>query len=31
MEIMPLVAVMGGFVIGLCVERIVKLLRTPTK
>jgi hypothetical protein len=27
----PLVAILGGFVIGLCVERIVKLLRTPNK
>lgn len=26
----PLVAILGGFIIGLCVERIVKLLRQPT-
>jgi hypothetical protein len=27
----PLVGILGGFVIGLCLERIVKLLRQPTK
>ena len=27
----PLVAILGGFVIGLCFERIFKLLRTPGK
>lgn len=26
----PLVAIMGGFIIGLCLERIAKLLRQPT-
>jgi hypothetical protein len=26
----PLVAIMGGFIIGLCMERIAKLLRQPT-
>jgi hypothetical protein len=26
----PLVAIMGGFIIGLCMERIIKLLRQPT-
>ena len=25
----PLVAILGGFIIGLCVERIVKILRQP--
>ena len=25
----PLVAILGGFIIGLCIERIVKLLRQP--
>ena len=27
----PIVAIMGGFIIGLCVERILKLLRQPSK
>ena len=27
----PLVGIMGGFIIGLCIERIVKLLRQPVK
>jgi hypothetical protein len=26
----PLVAILGGFIIGLCIERIVKILRQPT-
>jgi hypothetical protein len=25
----PLVAILGGFIIGLCLERIIKLLRQP--
>ncbi len=25
----PLVAILGGFIIGLCIERIVKILRQP--
>lgn len=28
---MSLVAIGGGFVIGMCLERIFKLLRTPSK
>ncbi len=31
MLITPLVAILGGAVIGLCLERIFKLLRTPGK
>ena len=31
MAIAPLVAILGGFLVGVCVERIIKLLRTPTK
>jgi|GEM_PF-2909210 len=31
MEIVPLAAILGGFLVGVCVERIVKLLRTPGK
>jgi hypothetical protein len=27
----PLVAILGGFMIGLCVERIIKLLRTSNE
>lgn len=27
----PLVGILGGFVIGLCIERIVKLLRDASK
>jgi hypothetical protein len=28
---LPLVGIMGGFIIGLCIERIVRLLRQPVK
>ncbi len=31
MTIVPLVAIFGGFLVGVCVERIIKLLRAPTK
>jgi hypothetical protein len=27
----PLVGILGGFVIGLCLERILKLLRQPSQ
>jgi hypothetical protein len=31
MSILPLVAILGGFIIGICVERIVDALRQPEK
>jgi hypothetical protein len=31
MPILPLVAILGGFIIGMCVQRIVAALRLPEK
>ena len=31
MPILPLAAILGGFLIGLCVERIIAALRQPDK
>ncbi len=31
MPIVPMVAISGGFLIGLCVERIIRALRQPER
>ena len=31
MPVLPLVAMLGGIIIGTCLERIVRILRQPDK
>jgi hypothetical protein len=31
MPVLPLAAILGGFLIGICVERIIAALRQPEK